>query len=319
MDKKDLRIAFMGTPEFAVPSLEMLVEGGWNIRTVITQPDRPRGRGHKLMPSPVKQYALKAGLPVWQPARLRDGENVEKLRKLDVNLLITAAYGQILSEEVLAVPACGCINVHASLLPAYRGASPVEWCLINGETETGVTTMRTVRALDAGPILEQDRLTVDPQMNGGELRDRLSRLGSHTLERTLRRLCDGTLEETPQNEENATYVGMMDKDFGEIRWDRPAEQILNFIRALAPEPGAWIYLPGEGRVRVYRAAKTEDAPQAPGTIISADPRSGLVISAGDGAIRIEELKRPNARRMSAADSLRGRAICDTAVRAADLP
>lgn len=313
MTFKDLRIAFMGTPEFAVPSLQMLQDMGADIRMVITQPDRPHGRGHRLLAPPVKQYAETAGLPVWQPARLRDPENVEKLRSLDVNLLITAAYGQILSEEILEVPAYGCINVHASLLPAYRGAAPVEWSIINGEKETGITTMRTVRALDAGPVLEQDVFPIPPEMTGGQLREALSHLGAETLKRTLQKLVDGTLEETPQDEESASYVSMMPKGFGEIDWDQPAENVRNFIRALAPEPGAFIRLPEEGRVRIYSAASFDGDPVEPGTIVHADGRSGLVISAKDGLIAVGDIKRPNARRMSSADSLRGRPIKDRAV------
>lgn len=303
----DLRVVFLGTPEFAVPSLDMLLEEGYDVAAVITQPDRPKGRGHRLMAPPVKERSLAAGLPVWQPEKLRSPENTARLAEFGADLMITAAYGQILSEEVLAVPPCGCINVHASLLPAYRGAAPIVWSLINGEPVTGVTTMRTVRALDAGPILEQDALEVPAGMTGGELTAALSRLGAKTLSRTLAKLRDGTLAEREQDPEAASYYPVLPRGFGEIDWQQPAASVLNFVRALSPDPGAFIVLPDGERVRVL-AASAAAGSGAPGQIMSADPGRGLLIGAADGLVSLDLIRRANGKTMPAADSLRGRPI-----------
>lgn len=313
MTRSDLRIAFLGTPEFALPSLQMLVDQGYSVVQVISQPDRPRGRGHKLSPPPVKEWAEAHGLPVWQPQKLSSGENVERLAQLGVNLMITAAYGQILSEAVLDVPEYGCINVHASLLPAYRGAAPIVWSLINGEKEAGVTTMRTVRALDAGPILEQDSIEVPEDATGGELSAALSRLGAYTLQRTLAKLVDGTLTETPQDDSRATLSPMLPKGFGEIDWSQPAGRILDFIRALSPAPGAYFVLPDGERIQVHAASRREGSGE-PGSIVASSPREGLVIAAGDGLVSLDLIRRPGSRLMKTADSLRGRPVDAAAVR-----
>lgn len=307
MEPSELKIAFLGTPEFALPSLRMLTDEGYDVVQVVTQPDRPRGRGHKLSAPPVKEWALSHGLPVWQPDRLSSAENVEVLGRSGINLMITAAYGQILSQQVLDIPAFGCINVHASLLPAYRGAAPIVWSIVEGEKVAGVTTMRTVKALDAGPILEQDRLPVPESMTGGQLGEALSELGARTLRRTLRKLTNGSLKETPQDEERATYYPMLPKGFGQIHWDQPTSRILNLVRALAPEPGAYVVLPGGERVRVY-AASAREGQGRPGEIISSDPSGGFVVAAADGLVSLDVIKRPNGRKMKAADSLRGRPV-----------
>lgn len=307
MEKSELKIALLGTPEFALPSLEMLLREQYDVVQVITQPDRPRGRGHRLMAPPVKQWALERGLPVWQPAKLSSPENMVVLAETGANLLITAAYGQILSQQVLDLPEHGCINVHASLLPAYRGAAPIVWMLINGEETAGVTTMRTVRELDAGPILEQDRIPIRPDMNGGELGQLLSELGARTLQRTLERMLDGSLTETEQDDSRASYYPMLARNFGEIDWNQPVRRVLDFVRALAPEPGAFVVLPGGERVRVYEASERPGSGK-PGQIVAHDPKEGFVVAAADGLVSLDVIKRPNARKMSAADSLRGRAI-----------
>ncbi|MBQ9942313.1 MAG: methionyl-tRNA formyltransferase, partial [Christensenellaceae bacterium] len=207
MNKEQLRIAFLGTPEFALPSFKMLIEEGYSVAAVFTQPDRPKGRGHKMIPPPVKVLAEEHGIPVYQFERIsRDG--VETLREVAPDLMITVAFGQILSREVLAIPSMGCINVHGSLLPAYRGAAPIEMAVINGEAQAGITTMYTVYELDAGDMLEKDAVDILPGETGGQLRERLSLLGAGTLKRTLNKLLDGTLAATPQNEAEATYYPM---------------------------------------------------------------------------------------------------------------
>lgn len=307
MNRSELRIAFLGTPAFALPSLQMLMDEGYNIVQVITQPDRPKGRGHKLSAPPVKRWAAEHDLPVWQPEKLSSADNVERLARSGINLMITAAYGQILTQPVLDIPRYGCINVHASLLPAYRGAAPIIWTIANGEDTAGVTTMRTVRALDAGPILEQDSMAVAPSVTGGELEESLSRLGAETLSRTLAKLLRGELRETPQDESRATYYPVPPRGFGQIDWNQPVHRILDFIRALAPAPGAYVVLPGGERVRVYEASARAGG-GAPGQIVSRDPDSGLLIAAADGLVSLDVIKRAGARQMPAAASLRGRPV-----------
>lgn len=308
LDRKDLRIVFMGTPAFGVPILEMLLDGGYHVVGVITQPDRPKGRGHRLAPPPVKELAEERHVAVFQPARISSPEGVEVLRQLEPDLLITAAFGQILSQEVLDLPKYGCINVHASLLPKYRGASPIVRAIMNGEGHTGITTMRTVRALDAGAIYEQDVLAIQPEDTGGSLTEKMARLGARTLDRTLQKLLAGGLEPREQDEDEATYYPMFPKGYGAIDWSRSRQDILNFIRALAPSPMAFFEVGGE-KIRVASATDAGlQPPGTPGEIVQADARHGLLIRAADGLVSIEELRRPGARQMSAKESLRGRPL-----------
>ncbi len=305
------KIVFMGTPDFAVPSLEMLCKEAYGVAAVVTQPDRQAGRGHRLMSPPVKCVAEQYGLPVYQLEKVSAPEGVAMLRKIAPDLLITAAFGQILSEEVLRIPKYGCINVHASLLPKLRGAAPIQWAVINGEQQTGITTMYTVRALDAGDILEQDTMAIPSGMTAGELYEALSGLGAATLRRTLHKLREGTLTRTPQDETQATYFPMFKKGFGEIDFNEPCERIINLVRGTNPSPGAYLMY-GNEKIRVYRASRSAVTSNLPGgSVVCADAKNGFLVQAGDGVLSLDEIKREGAKIMSAKESLCGRQIaCD---------
>ncbi len=299
-----LRIIFMGTPMFAVPSLKMLLREGYDVCAVVTQPDREKGRGHKLLPPPVKVCAVEAGVPVFQFLSVSK-EGAEALAGLGADLMVTAAYGQILSAKILAICPLGCINVHASLLPRYRGAAPIERALLAGESITGVSTMFTVRAVDAGDILEQDTVEISPEDTGGTLREKLAETGARTLKRTLEKLAAGTLIRTPQDPAQATYAPMFEKGFGQVDFTDTCRHIVDMVRAINPEPGAYALLDGR-KLKLWFAAQTDKPPRAPGEIVLADPRAGLFVSAADGVVEIVCLQSPGAKKMSARDFLRGR-------------
>ena len=305
MEKSDLKIVFLGTPEFAVPSLSMLLEEGYQVAAVVTQPDRPRGRGHKLLPSPVKVLAEEKGLPVYQYERV-SREGLEELAALAPDLLITVAFGQILSQKLLEIPKIGCINVHGSLLPKYRGAAPIEWAVIDGEAQTGITTMFTVYELDAGDMLEQDAVDILPGETGGQLRERLSHVGAGTLKRTLEKLLAGTLERRPQDAEAATICRMFPKGFGQLDFAKTCRENVNLIRGLNPAPGAYL-MHGEAKIKIWRAEQASEAVSHPlGAIVAADPRQGLVYQCADGLLKILELQYPGGKAMKAEDFLRGK-------------
>lgn len=305
---KNSKIVFMGTPDFGVPSLRMLIEEGYNIAGCITQPDRKAGRGNKLTPPPAKICAQDYCIPVYQFEKISSEEGENLLRDLKPDLLITAAFGHILSENILSIPKFGCINVHASLLPKYRGSAPIQWAVINGEKETGITTMYTVKALDAGDILEQDIIPINPETTGGELYNELSELGAKTLKRTLEKLSDGTLKRVPQDPADATYFPMFTKDFWEIDFNSRNENIINFIRAGNPVPGAYIKYKDEN-IKVYKASEFPlNSGERPGEVLAADDKNGLLISTEDGVISLDVIKRSGAKQMNAKDSLRGKKI-----------
>ena len=301
--KNNWKIVFLGTPAFAIPSLEMLLAEGYEVAAVVTQPDRPSGRGHKLVAPPVKQCAEAHGLPVYQYEKF-SREGFADLQAWAPDLMITAAFGQILSTRVLSLPRLGCINVHASLLPKYRGAAPIERALIDGCKQTGITTMYTVRAIDAGDILEQDVLPILPEDTGGSLREKLAVLGAETLRRTLSKLAAGTLVRTPQREEEATYAPMFERGFGEVDFAGSAKTAADLIRGATPEPGAYAFLEG-AKVKLTFAEPAEGTGQ-PGEILLADPKGGLIVAAGEGAVRISRLQYPGAKEMPAGDFLRGK-------------
>lgn len=305
---KTSKIVFMGTPDFAVPSLEMLLREGYRVAAVITQPDRKAGRGHKMTPPPVKRIAEANHIPVYQFEKIRVPEGVALLKELAPELMITAAFGHILTEEILELPEYGCINVHASLLPKLRGAAPIQWAIINGEKETGVTTMYTVKALDAGDILEQESMAIPQEMTAGELYTSLSILGADVLKRTLEKMEQGTLTRTPQVEAEATYFPMFKKGFGEIDFTKSGAEIHNFVRGTNPSPGAYMMY-GDEKIKVYRVeAHAYSGSEPCGTVLFADSRRGLGIRSADGLVSIEELKRCGARCMDARDCLCGRPI-----------
>lgn len=305
---KDSKVVFMGTPDFGVPSLNMLIEEGYNIVGCITQPDRKAGRGHKLTFPPTKICAQNHCIPVYQFEKISSEEGERFLEELAPDLLITAAFGHILSEKILSIPKYGCINVHASLLPKYRGAAPIRWAILNGEKQTGITTMYTVKALDAGDILEQDAIQITPEMTGGELYNELSNLGAHTLKRTLQKLADGTLKRIPQDPADASYFPMFTKNFWEIDFNKRNSDILNFIRAGNPVPGAYMMYNDEP-IKVYNASIiSSNTSDKPGEVLAADGKNGLQVSTADGVLSLDVIKRRGAKQMDAKDSLRGKKI-----------
>ncbi len=301
-----LRVVFMGTPDFAVPSLQALLN--WEdiqVAGVFCQPDRPKGRGNRVEMCPVKKLALEHGIPVFQPQRIRK-DGAEDLNGLHPDLCVTAAFGQILSEENLAAPRMGTVNVHASLLPKYRGSAPVNWALINGEKETGVTTMLTDKGLDTGDMLLKKAVPIPDEIDAGELTALLSQVGAELLIRTIQGLLDGTCRPQPQREEDSTYFPMLKKETGHIDFARPAREIVDLVRGVSPWPGAYA-LAGEETLKVWKARAAEGQKDAiPGTVLRADPQGGLLIQAGDDtALQVLEMQMPGGKRMRAEDYLRG--------------
>lgn len=298
----------MGTPEFAVPSLRALVEAGYEVAGVFTQPDRPAGRGKKLSACPVKQYAQENGLKVFQFERLRRPEGVEALRALEPDMVVTAAFGQILSQALLDIPRLGTVNVHASLLPGHRGAAPVNWCIIAGESVSGVTTMLTDAGLDTGDILLKRSTPVGEEETAGELTGRLAQLGAQLLIETIRGIEAGSITPVKQDEARASYEPMLKKETGRINFELPAQEIVNLVRGVNPWPGAWTGFMG-GQLKIWRARAVE-APRSglPGEVLLANAKSGLVVACGQGALEVIEMQAPNARRMTARAYLAGKQI-----------
>ncbi len=300
-----MRIVFMGTPDFAVPSLRRLLADGHEIAAVYTQPDKPKNRGMRLTASPVKLVAMEHQIPVVQPQRLRDPGVLEELSAFQPELIVVAAYGKLLPREVIDLPPLGCINVHSSLLPKYRGAAPINWAVLNGESETGVTIMEIAEALDAGDMLAQERTPIDPEESVETLHDRLAELGAALLGRTVSEIAAGTAVRTPQDDSQSTYAPMLSRELAPIVWTKSAREIHNQIRGLLPWPTATMELGGR-TIKVYRAEETgQKTSQMPGTPVGADA-SGLLMACGDGTLlRITELQAPGKKRMRAVDYLRG--------------
>lgn len=300
-------LMFMGTPEFALPSLERLVADGWPIAAVVTQPDRPRGRGQSRVAPPVKDAALRLGLPVLQPERVRDPAFLDTCRALAPDVIVVAAFGQILPAALLEIPRFGCINVHPSLLPKYRGAAPMNWTLIRGESVTGVTIMRMNEAMDAGDILIQEETPIDPREDYGALHDRLAILGAGLLARALDGIVSGTLAGTPQNPSGATFAPKIGREDGLIRWDAPADAVVNLIRGLSPTPGAWTRCDGK-ILKVFRAeASPGPVADTPGTVGEATPR-GLPVTVRGGRVCLTEVQMENKKRLPIGDFLRGQRL-----------
>ena len=297
-----MRIVFMGTPDFAVASLKALCEGGYDVVGVFTQPDRPKGRGNKVVMTPVKEYAVSRGIPVFQPQHIRR-DGLPDLQHLAPDLCVTAAFGQILSQAVLDVPPLGTINVHASLLPRHRGSAPINWAILQGDKEAGVTTMMTARGIDNGDMLLRATTPIAPGETAGELTERLSVMGASLLLDTLKALEAGTLTRIPQDESAMTYDPMLNKDMGVLDWTRPAAEIVNRIHGLNPWPGCTIPYDGQ-RLKLLRAEAADGAGQ-PGEILTADPKGGLVIAAGEGAVRVTQMQAPGGKPMNPKDYLRG--------------
>ena len=300
-----MKILFMGTPEFAVPSLNALLGAGHTVCGVFTQPDKPKNRGMKLLPSPVKVCALSHEIPVFQPAKMRDGEALGYLRELDPELIVVAAYGKILPSEILDYPARGCINVHSSLLPKYRGAAPINWAILNGEAVTGVTIMHMAPALDAGDIISQASTPIGADETAPTLTARLAELGAELLVSAVEAIGAGTAARTPQDEAGSTYAPMLSRELSPMDWNKPARTLHDQVRGLLPWPAAVAEFGGI-RCKVFSTdipLQTTDA--APGTILEAGKR-GIDIACGGGTVlHIDELQADGGKRMKAADYLRG--------------
>jgi methionyl-tRNA formyltransferase len=307
-----MRILFMGTPDFAVPSLRALLDAGHEVCGVFTQPDKPKNRGMKLLPPPVKEIALTHNIPVFQPLTLKDGEAMDVICRLAPELIVVAAYGRILPEDILNYPALGCINVHSSLLPKLRGAAPINWAVINGETETGVTIMHMARELDAGDIISQVSTPIDPDESVEAVHDRLARLGGTLLVDTVAQIAAGTAQRTPQDHEQATYAPMLSRALSPIDWTQSAKAIHDKIRGLMPWPAASTDVISGEPIKIFGSVNTGYSTSAqPGTIVEAG-KSGIDIACGDGKLlRITLLQAAGGKRMSAADYLRGHPIVST--------
>ena len=296
-----MNIVFMGTPDFPVPCLQALLDAGYLVTGVFTQPDKPKGRGYQLAPPPVKEFALTQNLPVFQPKTMRDAETLEQLKGCNPDLIVVVAYGKLLPKEVLDLPRLGCINVHASLLPKYRGAGPVQWTIINGEEETGVTTMYMAEALDTGDMLESASLKIRENETADELMERLSHLGAELLISTVKKAEEGTLKPVPQDEALSTYVSMLDKEMARLDFNKPAREVHNLIRGLSSWPCAYTFYQGK-RLKVYHSKLSPMSGQ-PGELLDA---KRFIVACRDGAVEFETVQYEGGKRMSGADFLRGK-------------
>lgn len=298
-----MRVVFMGTPDIAATCLKKILTDGFQVVGVYTQPDRPKGRGMKLVASPVKLVAQEAGIPVFQPENFREEETVQQLRDLQPDVCAVVAYGRILPQKVLDVPTLGCINIHASVLPKYRGSAPYQWAVLDGLTETGVTAMYLVREMDAGDIIDVSKTPIGENETAGELLDRLAVLGAALLSKTLGRLASGEqIPRTPQDESQVSFAPMLDKSMCPIDWNRTAQQIHNQVRGLHPWPVATMELNGT-QFKVHETRVVEGQ-GVPGSVLELN-KHGLVIACGQGAIEIRSLQAQGGKRMNAPDYFRG--------------
>ena len=299
-----MRVVFMGTPDIAATCLKKLLSDGVDVGGGFTQPDRPKGRGMKMVYSPVKEVALAAGLPVYQPENFRTDEPVEQLKALQPDIVAVVAYGRILPQRVLDIPAKGCVNIHASLLPQYRGSAPYQWAVLDGLKETGVSAQHMVLQMDAGDVIDVAKTPIGENETAGELLDRLAVLGADLLSRTLTRFENGSVEAARQNEEEVTFAPMLDKNMCPIDWTKTAQQVHNHVRGLHPWPVATAELAGT-KFKIHQTVVLEDAPvAAPGTILGLT-KTGLQVACGSGAVEIRSLQAEGGKRMAAPDYFRG--------------
>lgn len=304
-----MRIVFMGTPAFAVPSLEKLIEAGHEIVGVFTQPDKPKNRGMKLLPPPVKVCAQEHEIPVYQPTKLRDGTALAQIQELSPELIVVAAYGRILPDEILDYPKLGCINVHSSLLPRYRGAAPINWAILNGDEKTGVTIMHMATELDAGDIITQAETAIDPDEDAETLYQRLADMGGALLISAVEQLAAGTATRTPQEAAGVTLAPMLGRELSPIDWKRSAQEIHNQVRGLIPWPTATTDAITGDTMKILVTQQTGEETGAPAGTVVAAGKQGIDMACGDGKIlRIVELQAAGKKRMKAADYLRGNPI-----------
>lgn len=301
-----MKVVFMGTPDFAVPCLQRLIDDGHNVTGVFTQPDKPKGRHGVLTPPPVKELALKYDIPVYQPVKMKDGTALGMLREADPELVIVVAYGKILPKEILEFPKYGCINIHASLLPVLRGAAPIQWSILNGFSETGVTSMQMDEGLDTGDMLITGKVEITENMNAEELHDSLSALGAQIMSETINKLVSGALEPKKQDNDKFTYAPMLSKELSPIDWSKSAKEVHNHIRGLYSWPCATAKLDGKS-VKIHRSVLSAEKGSEPGKIMCREGK--IIVSCGDGnCIEILELQAENKKAMAAADYLRGNPI-----------
>jgi len=310
MNKEEInmRIVFMGTPDFAVPSLKALYEKGHDVCAVVVQPDRPKGRGNKMVYPPVKTAALDLGIQVYQPEKIKTPEFVEILKELKPDAIVVVAFGQILSKEILDIPPLGCINVHASLLPKLRGAAPINWSIINGDKVTGVTTMYMDIGLDTGDMILKREVEIGDDMNAQELHDKLSILGAEVLIETLDNIANGRIIRVKQNDSEATYAPILKKDIGKIDWSLSARKIRNLIRGTYPWPGAFSYYKGK-MFKIFSAdVIDEEKENTEYGVITEINKDNIIISCGKGFLAVKEIQFENQKRMDVAAYLRGHSI-----------
>ena len=310
-----MRIIYMGTPDFAKESLEAIYNAGHEILAVVTNPDKPKGRGMKMMESPVKQYAVEKGLKIYQPEKVKNNTQfIEEMKELKPDVICVVAYGKILPKEILDIPSKGCINVHGSLLPKYRGAAPIQWAIINGEKTTGVTTMYMDIGMDTGDMILKKETAIGENETTGELWERLAKIGAELLVETLQKIEDGTAPRIPQGEQ-FTMAPMLNKEMSKIDWEnKSAEQIKNLVRGLNPIMGAYSYI-NEKKVKFWKVETAKELPNNKniehcenGTVIYSNSKDGLYIKAKDGIIKVIEIQGENAKKMPIADFLRGNTI-----------
>lgn len=304
---KNKRILFMGTPDFAQVSLKKLIDEGFNVVGVVTQPDKPKGRGHKMVFPPVKETAIENNLPVFQPEKLKNGELKGVLDELTPEIIIVVAYGKILPDYVLGYPKYGCINVHGSLLPKYRGAAPIQWAVINGEEKTGITTMLMDKGLDTGDMLLSEETKIGEAETSAELFDRLAQMGAELLVKTILELEKITPKK--QNEDEATYASIIKKEMAEIDWNKPYREVLNLIRGMNSWPMAYTFYNGEA-VKIISASPCDESFTSPGQIKGLDKGKGLKVSCNDGTVYIKEVQFAGKKRMNIEDYLRGNTIVE---------
>lgn len=298
-----MRVVFMGTPDFAVPTLQAMIDH-YDVIAVVTQPDKPKGRGKSVAFSPVKEKALEYKIPVYQPVKAREPEFVEKLKKLDPDVIVVVAFGQILSKEILEIPKYGCINGHASLLPMYRGSGPIQWVVINGEKETGITTMRMDEGVDTGDMIEKVVVPIDSKETGGSLFDKLKEVSAQLMVSTLKKIENGTAVYTPQGDGKTCYAPMLTKKMGDIEFSKPAQQIECLIRGLNPWPSAYTKLHGKS-LKVWDADVVKGRPDVePGTILEVTKET-IIVQTGEDALALREIQLAGKKRMNTSAFLLG--------------
>ena len=307
-----MKIIFMGTPDFSVGTLEALIEAGHDVVLAVTQPDKPKGRGKEMQFTPVKECALKHQIPVYQPRRVREPECVEELRKYKADIMVVVAFGQILPKEILEMTAYGCVNVHASLLPKYRGAAPIQWAILDGEAVSGVTTMQMNEGLDTGDMLLKTEVVLEEKETGGSLHDKLAQAGAALCVETLKGLEEGSITPIPQGETTTSYAKMLDKQLGRIDWRKSAVEIERLIRGLSPWPSA--YTNWDEKVMKIWDAKVHEGMTGsePGTIIKVE-KDAFYVQTGDGILQVCELQIPGKKRMDAGAFLRGYQVKEGAI------